>query len=66
MKRESGYYWIRLSERIPRDTVPEWEVAYYDDEGWYSIWDGGTYNDDEVKEIDERRIIRNENQANHN
>ena len=36
-----------------------WEVAFYSKlDGWYSIWDGGTYPDDEVKEIDEKRIIR--------
>ena len=57
MNRENGYYWIRLSERSLKDTIPEWEVAYYDEEGWYSIWDGGTYSDEEVMEIDEKRII---------
>lgn len=50
MNRKEGYYWILLSE--------EWEVAYYDKDGWSSIWDGGAYQDDELKEIDERIIIK--------
>lgn len=43
--RKPGYYWIW------RVAVNGWEVAYYDKEGWYSIWDGGTYSDDDIIRI---------------
>lgn len=57
--RESGYYWIRLDNRVDDpQTENGWEVAYYlHGEGWMSIWDGGAYRDDEVLEIDEHRLI---------
>lgn len=50
MNRKEGYYWILLSE--------EWEVAYYNEDGWSSIWDGGAYEDHELKEIDECLILK--------
>lgn len=50
MKRAEGYYWIILNHG--------WEVAYLDKDGWTSMWDGGTFQDDEVKEIDETKIKR--------
>ena len=55
MKRESGYYWIKLNIN-PIENVTEngWEVAYYDSpHGWCSIWERGYYNNDEVQEINE-------------
>jgi len=57
MGRESGYYWIKISEdRMGGDNF---EIAFYQQgEGWYSIWDGGTYSDDEIITINEERIIR--------
>ena len=59
-KRESGYYWIKLGE-FKDDPVTEngWEVAYYKrGEGWYSIWEGGDYQDGQVADIDEKRLMR--------
>lgn len=48
MKRKEGYYWIILHDGA------EWEVAYYDESGWYSIWEGSLFQDDELKEIDDK------------
>lgn len=59
--RQNGYYWIRLDDHLT-DPVTEhgWEVAYFmGDEGWFSIWDGGAFQDEELKEIDETRLNRN-------
>lgn len=58
MERSNGYYWIRLDDHIT-DPVTEngWEVAYYKNgEGWYSIWDGGSFGDDELLEINEEKL----------
>lgn len=49
--RKSGYYWIKTKSAADDnlDIHDGWEVAFYDkNEGWYSIWDGGTYSDDEM------------------
>jgi len=55
--RESGYYWIKLTDTSDDVLENGWEVAYYyKDEGWYSIWDGGAYKDDEINEIDENKL----------
>ena len=53
--REHGYYWIKLkSNKNDPQTENGWEVAYYmKDTGWYSIWDGGDYQDNELEEINE-------------
>ena len=58
--RENGYYWIRLDNNR-KDPMTEngWEVAYFErGEGFYSIWDGGAYKDNEVEQIDETRLLR--------
>ncbi len=60
MKRESGYYWIKFPDSEKTDSSLEngWEVAYFRNEiGWFSIWDGGTYKDDEIKEINEIKLL---------
>ena len=58
--RDNGYYWIKLnSDKHDPMTENGWEVAYFENTtGWYSIWDGGEYQDDEVEEIDENRLIK--------
>lgn len=58
--RENGYYWIKLnSNKHDPMTEQGWEVAYFErGKGWYSIWDGGSYKDEEVKQIDETRLLR--------
>ena len=60
--RENGYYWIRLDDdKHDPKTEDSWEVAYYaKGEGFYSIWDGGCYKDDEVEQIDETRLVKKE------
>lgn len=58
--RDNGYYWILLnSNKYDPVTENGWEVAYYErGKGWSSIWDGGFYGDSELKQIDEKRILR--------
>lgn len=62
--RESGYYWVKVSEPSINDetnTEDGWEVCYFlnaEDGGWYSIWDGGTYQDDELSDINKVKINR--------
>ena len=58
--REIGYYWIVLNDEIKGHdpvTVNGWEVAYYSEDGWYSIWDGGSYTDKEVTKINEKKLV---------
>ena len=50
-ERESGYYWVKTI----RDN---WIICYFGF-GWWSH-EGGSYNDNGFKEIDERRIKRDE------
>ena len=64
MERESGYYWIILLNNKDFEddapyTINGWEVAFYDatEHGWYSIWDGGAYKDDEVYKINENKLM---------
>jgi hypothetical protein len=61
--REAGYYWIKMAK------TDDWEVAYYDpreekvspeEGGWFSIWSGGCYRDDELIEIDESKLEHDE------
>ena len=58
--RENGYYWIKIEEHNDDECLENgWEIAYYyNGEGWYSIWDGGAYNDDEIFEVDENKLIK--------
>lgn len=52
MKREPGYYWVKLNNK--------WIVAYWMAKEW---WIAGSYNgasDNDLDEIDERRIERQE------
>jgi len=57
MERETGYYWIKISEDRMGDD--NFEIAFYErGVGWYSIWDGGPYKDNEIMIINEERIIR--------
>ena len=59
--RKFGYYWVILNDdtHLKSDpvTVNGWEVAYYSKEGWYSIWDGGSYTDKEVTKINEKKLV---------
>ena len=59
--RVNGYYWIRLNSNINinnPNTELGWEVAYFSQgDGWYSIWEGGSYEDDEITEINEKRLL---------
>jgi hypothetical protein len=57
--RESGYYWIKTKHTNKQGEF-EWEVAYFDQDenGWFSIWDGGAYTDRELTEIDENKLTR--------
>jgi len=52
MNRKKGYYWVK-----PFDD--DWEVCYYDKDGWYSIWDGGSYTDFDYMKINENRLEQN-------
>jgi predicted DNA-binding protein (MmcQ/YjbR family) len=59
--RPSGYYWVKFKVPPERanDPVTEngWEVAYYHEgRGWYSIWDGGAYADDDLEEIQPNKL----------
>ena len=61
-QRDPGFYWVRQ--------YGEWEVAKFDGDCWHFAWqteDGyqtGHYHtpdtDDDLEEIDERRIVREE------
>jgi hypothetical protein len=60
--RESGYYWIKIhgSNIIGDkcDTENGWEVAYYvKGEAWYSMWNTGAFQDEELCEINGNRIL---------
>ena len=48
MKREEGYYWIKLH---PEE---DWQVAQYTAEAWWLIHDDTYYEDDEVVEVGEK------------
>jgi hypothetical protein len=56
--RDNGYYWIKLNNNKHISmTENGWEVAYFENNyGWYSIWEGGCYQDNEIDEINENRI----------
>jgi len=60
--RKAGYYFVKLSEAVDEDHSSEtvhggWEVAFWDpEEGWYSIWDGGSYKDEDMIEINETKL----------
>lgn len=50
--REDGFYWVRLGG--------SWEIVYWSGNRWLSTT-GQTYRRDSFwKEIDERRIVREE------
>ena len=59
MKRENGYYWVKFANSEEDDPSLEngWEVAYFDENGWYSIWDGGAYDDKDIKEINKTKLF---------
>ena len=50
MKREEGYYWIRVGN--------EWSIAQFIDNEWWLVADDGGWSDKVFDEIDERRIER--------
>lgn len=50
MKRNVGYYWIR------RGTT--WEIGYFTGRYWNVLGNDFNYTDFDLKEIDEKRIIR--------
>jgi hypothetical protein len=51
MKRENGFYWIRLQ-------AAEWQVAEWEDECFYLTGYEGRIRESQVEEIDERQITR--------
>lgn len=54
MKRESGYYWIKLHG--------EWMIGYYSHSEWNIYENFATFDDEELDEIDENRIKRAEDE----
>jgi len=61
--REPGFYWVK--KKYPEDRISPnwWVIAEYDryDTGmWNLIADEDAFNDSDFKEIDERRIVREE------
>ena len=51
--RASGYYWVRVSSEF------NWEIAWFESE--FKEWllmSGGIWQDNEISEIDENRIMR--------
>ena len=54
IKRETGYYWVKIHE------VSEWEILWYSQS--YTSWQDGEeiicYDDEDLFEIDERKIER--------
>lgn len=55
--RKTGYYWIKPkfgNIDDPLNIHDKWEVAFYEgNAGWYSIWEGGYIQDEELLEINE-------------
>ena len=59
--REDGYYWVRVEEHPTVSYDADWKVAQY-------VWESGLWylaapeevgwSDEELAEIDERRIVR--------
>ena len=53
--REEGFYWVKVENY-------EWEIAKYHHSELYNYWslNGETdlYGDEDIEEIDEKRIIR--------
>lgn len=49
--RRPGYYWVK-------DPYGYWEVMYWnmDQKIWRSVHDHQTYRDQDLREIDERRL----------
>ena len=54
-EREDGFYWVK-----PHGV---WLVASYDRWGWWIPGSEDNWNDSELDEIDERRIVRTEPEA---
>ena len=53
--REEGYYWVKISDDF------DWEAAYYDSKYKEWVLVKSQYlisNDEELQEIDEKRIVR--------
>ena len=50
--RKNGHYWVKYN----KDSKPE--PAEWNDKHWQFLGVIGYYEDDELAEIDERRIIR--------
>jgi len=60
MKREQGYYWVKHKGNW---TIAKWNLSPFGDV-WY-VWNWiGDLNDFEFEEIDENRIIRDDNNSN--
>lgn len=53
-KRKQGYYWIKRAGK------KKWQIAFWDREyrAWYLPGSGIGFIDDEMFEIDERKIER--------
>jgi len=60
MKREKGYYWVK---RYRMWLIAEW-VEGMDYDRWHIIHLNYKFKDSDFEEIDENRIIRNDNNSN--
>ena len=57
MKREQGFYWVKFDERS------KWQPGYFEIDKtlgpvWYVFDESGWFKEDELLEIDERKIER--------
>jgi len=57
--RKNGYYWIKLrGHKHSIVTENGWEIGYFaKNVGWYSIWNGGAYWDEDMEEINENILL---------
>jgi hypothetical protein len=56
LKREAGFYWVKIIVRNDPNTKFRWVVAEYD--GFFWHYQGCRYESGNFQEIDERRIKR--------
>jgi len=56
LKREKGFYWVRIGVRNDPHNDSCWVVAEYD--GFFWHYQGCRYDNGNFKEIDEKQIKR--------
>lgn len=49
MKRENGYYWVKINVG--------WRIFHWSDDCWYHIGGLATFQDDELQQINEQRLL---------